>query len=119
MTLDLRDVMKMIAESKPEGALGLSLEFDCKIEVDDPKPLVKVLNYMCNFLAQNAPDGEIVQVSLNASADKLLLNFAAKTKMAEKPELNSQIPDVLKDYDAEVQYDFTPNEFAMILVSFD
>jgi hypothetical protein len=119
MTLDLRDAIKMIADSKPEGTVGLSLEFDCKIEAEDPKPLIKVLNYLINFLKQGAPDGDLVQISLNASGDGLLLNFAATTTLAEKPALNSQIPDVLKDYDASIQYDFTPSKFAMILVTFE
>ena len=116
MQLDLRDTIKMIEEAKPDMKLGLSLEFDCFVEAEDPKPLIKVLNYLINFTNQYTD--ETIQISLNVSMDSIILNIVAQTNVAEKPEINTQIPDVLNDYAGKIQYDFKPNEFIMMLITF-
>lgn len=116
MQLDLRDVIKMIEEAKPDLKLGLSLEFDCFVEAEDPKPLIKVLNYLLNFIKQSSD--ETIQISLNAGMDGIILNLIASTTISEKPEMNAQIPDVLNDYAATIQYDFKAGEFMMFLITF-
>ena len=47
--MDLRKLMLMIQEKKEMNA-NMSLEFDCELETDDPAPLVKVINYIINYL---------------------------------------------------------------------
>ena len=48
-SVDLRNLIMMIKEQKQMEA-NLALEFDCVIETEDIKPLVKAINYCINYV---------------------------------------------------------------------
>ncbi len=70
--LDLRDLMKKIQEQKQMNA-NLSLEFDCVIETEDPTPLIKVINYIINYLAPLTD--KPLEISVNAQMSGVLFSF--------------------------------------------
>ena len=114
--LDLRNLIKMINDKKDIGA-ELSLEFDCTLDVEDPKPLVKVINYAINFV--NDLTDQKVQIALNASMSGMTLTFTAFTKLDAFPELNSQVADVLKDYEGKIELSGDPSKYVQLLIFFN
>lgn len=114
-TVDLRDLILMIKEKK-EMEINLALEFDCRLEVDDYKPLVKVLNYAINYVNQLA--SQPMQVSLNMSSTGYLMGFTAFTTESEFPPLNPQVGEALQPYHAKITLGGEPGKFVKLLLTF-
>ncbi len=114
-TVDLRDLILMIKEKK-EMEINLALEFDCRLEVDDYKPLVKVLNYAINYVNQLA--SQPMQVSLNMSSTGYLMGFTAFTTESEFPPLNPQVGEALQPYHATITLGGEPGKFVKLLLTF-
>lgn len=114
-TIDLRDLILSIQEKKQMDA-NLALEFDCRLEVDDYKPLVKVINYAINYVQQlqNQP----MQISLNAGSDGFMLGFSAFTEHAEFPPLNEQAVDACASFQATLTRSGEAGKYVKVLVTF-
>ena len=76
--LDLRDLMNKIQEQKQMNA-NLSLEFDCVVETEDPTPLIKVINYIINYLAPLT--NKALEISLNFCFLKFIILFFAFNRL--------------------------------------
>lgn len=113
--VDLRDLIMMIKEKKEMDA-NLSLEFDCRIEVEDYKPLVKVINYAINYVSQLSSD--TIQISLNAGIKGHMLVVTASTTETEFPPLNEQVPEALAAYNATIKQGGDPGKYVQILLNF-
>ena len=96
--LDLKNLVMMIATQKDFEA-EYSMDQGCSIETEDPKPLVKVINYMLNFISQNAPNYAVVSLELRDKFYKLSFIGNSDSPIAAL-SLNEQIADVLKSYNA-------------------
>lgn len=114
-TIDLRDLIMMIKEKKEMNA-NLALEFDCRLDVEDYKPLVKVINYAVNYIGQLTD--QPMQISLNAGGDGYLLGFTAFTSHSEFPAISDQVPEALKVYQATIKLSGEPGKYAKLLVTF-
>lgn len=114
-TIDLRDLIMSIKEQKKMDA-NLSLEFDCRLDVDDYKPLVKVINYAINYVQQlqNQP----MQISLNAGGDGYLLGFTAFTDHAEFPPLSEPAVEACRTYRATLKQSGEAGKYVKILMTF-
>ena len=95
--LDLRDLMKKIQEKKQMNA-NLSLEFDCVIETEDPTPLIKVINYIINYLTPLTD--KPLEISVNAQMSGVLFSFSIFTEQTSFPPLSHQLNETLQIYDA-------------------
>lgn len=113
--VDLRDLMKLIKEKKGMDA-SLALEFDCKIEVEDIEPLVKVINYAINYFNQLAD--KPMQISLYAGSKGHTLVFTAFTSKAEFPPISEKVSEALEAYQASISFDGEPGKFAQIKLAF-
>ena len=114
--LDLRDLMKKIQEQKEMNA-NLSLEFDCVIETDDPKPLIKVINYIINYLTPLTDRS--LEISLNAQMRGVLLSFSIFTDQTSFPPLSEQLNDALQNYNASYQVKQEECKYFQIILTFD
>lgn len=94
---DLRDIILMIKEQKQIVA-ELALEFDCHIETDDVKPLVKVINYIINYIRQISD--QPLHISLNAGMRGFTIGFTAYTVLWELPAINPKVNEALLPYNA-------------------
>ncbi len=114
-TIDLRDLIMSIKEQKQLDA-NLSLEFDCRLDVDDYKPLVKVINYAINYVhqLQNQP----MQISLNAGGDGYMLGFTAFTDHTEFPSLSEQAIEACRAYQATLKQSGEAGKYVKILMTF-
>lgn len=114
-TIDLRDLIMMIKEKKEMNA-NLALEFDCRLEVDDYKPLVKVINYAINYISQMTD--QPMQISLNAGGSGYLLGFTAFTSHSEFPPVSDQVIEALKSYQATAKVDGEKGKYVKMLLTF-
>ncbi len=113
--IDLRDLIMMIKEKKGMNA-NLALEFDCRLEVEDYKPLVKVINYAINYMSQMTD--QPMQISLNAGGKGYLLGFTAFTSHSEFPPISDQVTEALNVYQATARVDGEPGRYVKLLLTF-
>lgn len=112
---DLRDLILIIKEQKQIDA-ELALEFDCHIETDDVKPLVKVINYAINYIRQlsDLP----LHISLNAGLRGFTIGFTTHTVLSEFPAISPKVNETLLPYNAILEEKGEPGKYAQLLISF-
>lgn len=114
-TIDLRDLIMTIKEKKNVEA-NLALEFDCRLDVEDYRPLVKVINYAMNYVGQLA--SQTMQISLNMSSGGYLMSFTAFTAESVFPPLSPQVAEALQPYGATIQVGGEKAKFVKLLLDF-
>jgi hypothetical protein len=114
--MDLRDLMMMIKEKKDMNA-NMSLEFDCSVETDDPSSLVKVINYIINYLSPLTD--RAIEISLNAHRGGSMLSFAAFTEAATVPTVSDQIEGALEAYNATLEVTHKEGQYVQIIITFN
>ena len=114
-SVDLRDLILMINEQKQMNA-NLALEFDCVIDTDDVKPLIKVINYAINYINQLTDQPQ--QISLNASMSGITIGFTTATTLSELPAVNPQVNEALEPYNAVLEQKGEPGKYTQLLISF-
>jgi len=113
--LDLRDLMKKIQEQKQMNA-NLSLEFDCIVETDDPTPLIKVINYIINYLTPLTD--KPLEISVNAQMSGVLFSFSIFTEETTFPPLSQQITEALQVYNATYEVKQEEGKYYQIIITF-
>jgi len=113
--MDLRELMLMIKEKKEMNA-NMSLEFDCKVNTDDPAPLVKVINYIINYLTPLTDRS--IEISLNAHRGGSMLSFAAFTAEVALPAVSDQVEETLKPYNATLKTTHTEGQYIQMIIYF-
>ena len=114
--IDLRKLMLMIQEQKQINA-NLALEFDCDLDHEDPKPLIKVINYIINYLAPLSDNA--IEISLNAYREGYMLSFALFTDLAEIPPLSDQLDEALQTYNGSLELKQEQGKFIQIIITFE
>jgi hypothetical protein len=114
--MDLRKLMMMIQEKKEMNA-NMSLEFDCEVNTDDPTPLIKVINYIINYLTPLTD--RAIEISLNAYREGSMLSFAAFTEQTDLPEVSSQVEDTLKEVNANLKVTHKEGEYIQMIINFE
>ncbi|MCB0279499.1 MAG: hypothetical protein KDD94_08360 [Calditrichaeota bacterium] len=115
-TVDLRNLVKQIVEQKQLNA-NLSLEFDCTLQTTDHIPLVKVINYIMNYLSPLSSNK--MEISLNAAEDSYLLSFIVATDKTELEPINEQVKTVLADYHGTLSVIHEQGKYVQIQVKFE
>ncbi len=111
--LDLRDLMKKIQEQKQMNA-NLSLEFDCVIETEDPTPLIKVINYIINYLTPLTE--KPLEISVNAQMSGVLFSFSVFTEETNFPPLSQQLAEALQTYNATYEVKQEEGKYFQIII---
>ncbi|MBL7994600.1 hypothetical protein JNM05_04440 [bacterium] len=115
MPIDLRELILHIKENK-DFKSHLCLDIGCSIESDDSKPLIKVINYIINYL-KDAGTGEI-QIDLDSHHSKHQLVFIVHTENTNIPLQNDQLHSILKSYGAEAEWIFEPAKYVKCVLTF-
>lgn len=112
---NLKQLIHLIKENKDFEA-NLILDEGCTVTTDDPKPLIKVLNYIINYLNQltNHP----LEISLDLRETDSLLSIMGYSDKTTLPEMSSQIDDVLKTYNAEKNVIHESGKYVQVKLSF-
>ncbi len=102
-----------------QNSYGLLIEVideGCGIDTEDPKPLLKVLNYLINYLKQLTKSP--LEISLDLHDKDCLLSLMAYSDAAELPEISEQLDESLKLYNASKKVIHEKDKYIQIKLSF-
>jgi len=112
---DLKQLIYLIKDNKDFDA-NLILDEGCRIETEDPKPLLKSLNYIINYLKQITQSP--LEISLDLRDKDYLLSLMAYSDVADLPEISTQLDETLKVYNATKDVVHENGKYIQIKVSF-
>jgi len=98
--IDLKNFIHLIKDNKDFEA-NLILDEGCILEAEDPKPLVKVINYLINFLKELSD--RPLEISLDLRPQDYLLSLMVYTDKSDIPEVSEQLATALKTYKASLE----------------
>jgi hypothetical protein len=113
--VDLKQLIMLIKDTKNLEA-NLILDEGCTMMTEDPKPLVKVLNYIINYLGQLSD--QALEISLDLRSSDHLLSLMVYTDKTDLPAVSSEIDDVLKTYKATLDKIHESGKYVQFKVSF-
>lgn len=114
-TIDLGNLLNFIIDQKKVNTT-VDIGPECKVNAEDPKPLVKIINYLLNYLSQITDDA--INVSLNTQSSGCLLCFIVSTNETKLPPLSDNLNDALKQYYAAMRVVFEEGKYAQIILNF-
>ena len=114
-SIDLGNLLNYIFDQKKVDTT-LNLGRECMVNAGDPKPLVKIINYLINYLKQITND--TINVSLNTQSTGCLLCFIVSTDLKQLPPLNENLYEALKPYYAAMRAVFEEGKYAQIILNF-
>ena len=113
---DLKQLIYLIKDNKDFDA-NLILDEGCRIDTEDPKPLIKSLNYIINYLNQITQNP--IEISLDLRDKDYLLSLMAYSDVADLPVISDQLDATLKDYNATKNVVHENGKYVQIKVSFN
>ena len=113
--VDIKQLIFLICDQK-ELEVNLNLDEGCTFETDDPKPLVKVINYLLNYLDQLTD--RAVEVSLDLRPLGFRLSMLAYTTIETVPEISTHLQDALNDYNASFKMDHKTGIYVQTTILF-
>jgi len=114
-SIDLGNLLNYILDQKKVDTT-LNIGPECKVNAGDPKPLVKIINYLINYLKQITK--ESINVSLNTQSSGCLLCFIVSTDLKQLPPLSDNLNEALKPYYAAMRVVFEEGKYAQIILNF-
>ncbi len=114
--IDLRQLIILI-DDKKKLPTHLCMDLDCKIRQDDSRPLVKIINYILNYL--RALSDKEIQIDLDAHASDYRLVFIVHSDRSEIPPLNDSLNDILKSYRATLEFSHEPARYVKFQLTFE
>ena len=96
--------------------VNLILDEGCFLETDDIKPLVKVINYLLNYLQQLTD--KPIEIGLDLRGKDYLMSFLAYSTANELPEVSDQIEEALKPYNATLEKRFDAGKHVQLKIHF-
>ncbi len=115
-SMDLKQLLYLIREQK-DTEINLNLDEGCVLETEDPKPLVKVLNYLINYLAQVSE--RAIEISLDLLPENYRLSLLAYTANESLPEISPQLNDALQAYRANLKTDHHIGSYIKLTIIFN
>ena len=114
-TIDLGNLLNFIIDQKKVNTT-VNIGPECKVNAEDPKPLVKIINYLINYLSQITDD--TINVSLKTQSNGCLLCFIVSTNHEQLPPLSDNLDEALKPYYAAMRVVFEEGKYAQIILNF-
>ncbi len=114
-TIDLGNLLNFIIDQKKVNTT-VNIGPECKVNAEDPKPLVKIINYLINYLSQITDD--TINVSLKTQSNGCLLCFIVSTNHKQLPALSDNLDEALKPYNAAMRVVFEEGKYAQIILNF-
>jgi len=114
-SIDLGNLLNYIIDQK-KVETTLKISPDCKVNAEDPKPLVKIINYLINYLKQITSD--TLSVTLNTQSSGCLLCFIVSTDFEKLPPLSDKLNQALKPYNAAYRVVFEEGKYVQIIINF-
>ena len=113
--VDLKQLIFMIKENKDFEA-NLILDEGCILYTEDPKPLVKVVNYIINYL--NQISDKPLEISLDLRSHDHLLSLMVYTDKSELPDFSAEVEGALKSYQGSIEKIHETGKYIQFKLSF-
>ena len=113
--VDLKQLILLIKQNKNFEA-NLILDEGCILMTEDAKPLVKVINYLINFLGQLSD--QALEISLDLRNSDNLLSMMVYTDKTDLPDINTEVEGVLKSYKATLETIHESGKYVQFKLSF-
>ncbi len=114
-SIDLKNILLLIYDQKDIEA-NLNLDEGCVLECEDPKPLIKVINYFLNYLNQQTEMP--MEIGLELRSDSFVISLLAYVTAETLPPLSDKLAATLQEYHAEYDVQHTPGKYVQIKISF-
>jgi len=113
--IDLKQLLLLIHQNK-DFAANFILDEGCTIRSEDPKPLVKVLNYLINYLTPLTPAP--LEISVDLRGQDVLLSMMAYTEKSDPEPLSDQVAETLNGYNAKIDTIHESGKYLQFKISF-
>lgn len=113
--IDLKQLLHLIHDNK-EFEVNFCLDEGCVIMAEDAKPLIKVLNYLINYLTPLTPSP--LEISLDLRGNDKLLSMMAYTEQSDLPSMSDQVSSTLADYAATMDIVHENGKYIQFKISF-
>jgi len=113
--IEIGNILKYITENKDIKS-NLKIDQTCTINAGDPKPLIKIINYLINYLTQISEG--IIDISLKEQSAGCLLCLIISTNSTTLPPVSDSLETALKNYNAAMRIVFEEGKYAQILINF-
>ncbi len=113
--IEIGSLLKYIVENKDIKS-NLNIDQTCTINAGDPKPLIKIINYLINYLNQISEG--VIDISLKDQSDGCLLCFIISTNNNQLPPISNNLNNALKTFNAAMRIVFEEGKYAQILINF-
>lgn len=113
--LDLKNLIILIKEEKDLQA-NLILDEGCQLAVSDPKPLIKILNYIINYLNQLTESP--LEIGLDLRDREYLLNMMAFSPASELPPISDNLSEALQAYNAAYEVKHEKGSYIQFIIKF-
>ena len=114
-TIDLRNLLDFIVKNK-DVETRVNLDADCKVKAEDPKPLIKIINYLINYLKQITDNA--INISLTKQSEGCLLCLIVSTNQKKLPPLSENLKKALKSFNAAIRIVFEEEKYVQLLICF-
>jgi len=114
-TIDLKQLLFFISDQK-ELDINLNLDEGCTFDTDDPKPLIKVINYIINYLARLTK--QTIEISLDLLPEHFRLSMLVYTTTEQLPEISGNLQTALNAYKATFQLQHKTGQYVQATISF-
>lgn len=113
--VDLKRLIRLMVDQKNLEA-NLILDEGCYILVDDQAPLIKILNYLLNYL--NNLSKTAMEISLDLVQDGSVLMLMAYTQKEDFSDLSTNLQAALSDYGARINITNKIGSYIQIKINF-
>ena len=114
-SIDLKQLLFLIKENKKSTA-NLILDEGCTLKVADQKPLIKVINYLMNYLEQFTEHP--LEISLDLFPDECSLTLLAYSAQNDFPPLSEHLSEALQEYQAVLDFTHETDRYVQIRIRF-
>ena len=110
--IEIGNLLKFITENKDIKS-HLSIDHNCRVNAQDPKPLIKILNYLINYLNQISEG--MIDISLREQSQGCLLCLIISTNVNQLPPISEKLEEALKPYNGAMRVVFEEGKYAQKL----
>lgn len=111
--IDLKKLLLLINDEKDLQA-DLCLDLNCSLVTDDPRPFIRSVNYIINYLRSLST--ATLHIGLSAQKDVFIISFLVHPLDKTAKEFRPDVANVMEAYGLMVDVDVRPGAFAKVVI---